>query len=219
MEATAMYAFNATNREELSFPAGVVLKILEDDDKDWYKAEYNGQEGYAPANYVNYVKPDWYMALTKAESIKTLTAKKPNGTFQHPDGAFVVRPSENQRGEKSLSVRIGNDVQHFRILRPPTHDQYFLWNDSPHFTSINQLVAHYHTQSVSKTGNARLRDMKQCRARAEYDFVSRTPEELSLRTGDIINVTSCDDPDWWQGSLERDGSTGIFPANYVTLLQ
>jgi growth factor receptor-binding protein 2 len=219
MEATALYDFSpsSASSDEMAFRGGAVLKVLVDDDKDWFKAELNGFEGYVPSNYIQYNRPSWYMSVSKSESVKLLTAKA-RTAFQHPDGAFVVRPSENQQGEKSLSVRIGNDVQHFRILR--TGDKYFLWKDGPFFTSINQLIDHYHSASVSKTGNARLRDMNIPKAQVHYDFESRSNEELTIRRGEVITVLKMDDADWWEGKLERDGVTfeGLFPANYVSLI-
>ena len=46
----------------------------------------------------------WYMSLSKERTVEILTAK--NGIHpRHPDGAFIVRPSQNQPGEMSLSVK------------------------------------------------------------------------------------------------------------------
>jgi len=57
-----------------------------------------------------------------------------------------------------LLFRINGDVQHFRILRSPDRHQYFLWNNAPHFDTVNALVAHYRSKPVGRTGNAVLRD-------------------------------------------------------------
>jgi len=50
-------------------------------------------------------------------------------------------------------------VQHFRILRSPDRHQYYLWNDGPHFNSVNALVAHYRTTPVNKNGHSVLREL------------------------------------------------------------
>ena len=53
MEAEAKHEFQATAEDELSFPKGATLKILSmEDDKNWYKAELDGKEGYIPSNYI-----------------------------------------------------------------------------------------------------------------------------------------------------------------------
>ncbi|XP_052264886.1 growth factor receptor-bound protein 2-like isoform X4 [Dreissena polymorpha] len=57
MEAVAKHEFNATADDELSFSKGDVLKILSrEDDQNWYKAEFNGREGFIPNNYID-MKP------------------------------------------------------------------------------------------------------------------------------------------------------------------
>ncbi|KAI7865233.1 hypothetical protein BDF14DRAFT_1875630 [Spinellus fusiger] len=48
---------------------------------------------------------------------------------------------------------------------------------------------------------------------ALYDFDAANSDELSIRQGDVIQVTSKEDNNWWQGILNH--RTGIFPSNYV----
>lgn len=55
------------------------------------------------------------------------------------------------------------------------------------------------------------------KAQALYDFDAQSELELSIRVGDIIDVTDQNVADgWWEGSL--NGQTGQFPANYVQLV-
>ncbi|KAK9696804.1 Peroxisomal membrane protein PAS20 [Basidiobolus ranarum] len=59
-------------------------------------------------------------------------------------------------------------------------------------------------------------------ARAMYDFNGDNNVELSLKRGDVIAVLSKTDlngqpSDWWRGRL-RSGQVGIFPSNYVEIL-
>ncbi|KAH8551214.1 peroxin 13 [Umbelopsis sp. PMI_123] len=61
-------------------------------------------------------------------------------------------------------------------------------------------------------------------ARASYDFAAESPMELTLKKGDIIAILSKVDPatgvqsQWWRGRL-RNGTMGLFPANYVEIIQ
>ena len=61
-------------------------------------------------------------------------------------------------------------------------------------------------------------------ARATYDFTGESQMELSLKKGDIVAILSKTDPvtnqqsQWWRGRL-RDGRMGMFPANYVEIVQ
>ncbi|GIX98586.1 growth factor receptor-bound protein 2 [Caerostris extrusa] len=52
MEAVAKHDFNATAEDELSFRKGQVLKILNIEDSDWYRAELDSKEGFIPSNYI-----------------------------------------------------------------------------------------------------------------------------------------------------------------------
>ncbi|SPO20339.1 related to YSC84 - protein involved in the organization of the actin cytoskeleton [Ustilago trichophora] len=51
------------------------------------------------------------------------------------------------------------------------------------------------------------------RVEALYDFQGQEQDDLSFRTGDVIQVTGQADESWWQGSL--NGRSGIFPSNYT----
>ncbi|RHZ77479.1 hypothetical protein Glove_177g134 [Diversispora epigaea] len=54
--------------------------------------------------------------------------------------------------------------------------------------------------------------------RALYDYDAQSHEEISIKEGDIIEVTNRDiGGGWWEGTL--NGRTGQFPANYVTSLK
>ncbi|KAJ3101242.1 hypothetical protein HDU96_010078, partial [Phlyctochytrium bullatum] len=56
--------------------------------------------------------------------------------------------------------------------------------------------------------------------RVLYDFDAEGPGELSIRSGDIINVTVEIDDGWWEGELaDAPGSGGMFPSNYVEVIE
>lgn len=56
-----------------------------------------------------------------------------------------------------------------------------------------------------------------------HDFIGENPIELTIHRGDTIQVLSKVDPatglpcEWWQGRL-NNGTIGIFPANYVQIV-
>lgn len=60
-------------------------------------------------------------------------------------------------------------------------------------------------------------------ARAMYDFTPESSNELVLKRGDVVAILAKTDPItqapclWWHGRL-RDGTMGLFPANYVEIL-
>lgn len=42
--------------------------------------------------------------------------KDARGNYIHPDGAFLLRNSESAPGEFSISVKVREAVQHFKVL-------------------------------------------------------------------------------------------------------
>ncbi|XP_026463789.1 drebrin-like protein [Ctenocephalides felis] len=56
------------------------------------------------------------------------------------------------------------------------------------------------------------------KARALYDYQAADETEITFDPGDIITHIDCIDEGWWQG-LAPDGAFGLFPANYVEIIQ
>jgi len=50
------------------------------------------------------------------------------------------------------------------------------------------------------------------RFKALYDYEAQNPDELSMNTGDIIELIEKEDEAWFKGEL--NGQRGIFPAQY-----
>ncbi|GAA5849460.1 hypothetical protein JCM8547_000459 [Rhodosporidiobolus lusitaniae] len=52
---------------------------------------------------------------------------------------------------------------------------------------------------------------------AEYDYDAVEPNELTFEKGDRFIRVEPIDPDWWLGETD-DGRKGLFPSNYVELI-
>lgn len=216
MEAEAKHDFNTKEPEsELPFKKGDKLLILNyGDPVQWYQAQKDGQSGLVPGNYIEVKKANWYLGR-----VPRLTAESMLMGSDIQDGAFLVRLSESSPNDFSLSVRCGDAVQHFRILRSKDH-KYFLWTDK--FDSLNELVDYYKHESVSRTQQIVLRDMDSAdetfTVEAMYDFEPKDDgeegeTELGFKKGDLILVFDCRDENWWGGRIGQ--RTGFFPKLYV----
>jgi len=210
MEAVAKHDFNATADDELSFRKAQILKVLnKEDDMNWYRAELDGQEGLIPSNYIEMRSHNWYYGrITRADAEKLLSNKH--------EGAFVVRVSESSPGDFSLSVKCGDGVQHFKVLRD-AQGKFFLWVVK--FNSLNELVEYHHSASVSRSQDIKLKEMvpDEFLVQALYDFQPQEQGELEFRRGDVLTVTDRSDQHWWTGEL--GSRRGLFPATYVTPYQ
>ncbi|MCJ1287969.1 hypothetical protein MMC26_007322 [Xylographa opegraphella] len=56
------------------------------------------------------------------------------------------------------------------------------------------------------------------RAVAQYDYEKAEDNELELKEGEQVTNIEMVDDDWWMGENAR-GETGLFPSNYVELVQ
>ena len=56
------------------------------------------------------------------------------------------------------------------------------------------------------------------RALVQYDYEKAEDNELELREGEYVTDIDMVDEDWWMGRNSR-GETGLFPANYVELVE
>ncbi|KAM4698772.1 GRB2-related adapter protein [Rhinophrynus dorsalis] len=209
MEAIAIYNFKTTERDELPFSKGDTLKILNmEDDQNWFKAELFGREGFIPKNYIKVKPHPWYAGRISRQVAEEMLLKR---KFV---GAFLIRESESSPGEFSISVNYGQHVQHFKVLRENS-GFYFLWETK--FSSLNELVDYYRTNSIAKSQQVLLRDEEEKKkvrfVQAQFDFNAGKPTELSFKRGDIIEVLDCSDSNWWTGRIS--GKIGMFPHNYV----
>ncbi|XP_064549482.1 pneumococcal serine-rich repeat protein [Drosophila montana] len=53
----------------------------------------------------------------------------------------------------------------------------------------------------------------------EYEYAAKEPDELDLQKGAIIHRIKQMPGGWWQGTLKATGVTGMFPDNFVRVLE
>ena len=54
-------------------------------------------------------------------------------------------------------------------------------------------------------------------AKVLYQYVAKEPNEITISEGDIIEVYNKDEG-WWNGLNKTTGKTGLFPGNYVAVI-
>ncbi|RXN02122.1 GRB2-related adapter protein [Acipenser ruthenus] len=210
MEAVALYVFQASENDELSFKKGDILKITNmEDDQNWFTAELGGLNGFIPKNYIK-VKPHPWFAGRISRQVAEERLSRPREC-----GAFLVRESESSPGEFSVSVSYGDLVQHFKVMNDG-QGSYFIWEEK--FHSLNELVDYYRTTSIAKGRTVFLRDEERTfekpkQAQALFDFAPQHFSELGFYRGDVIEVLDCSDPSRWKGRCR--GKVGVFPSKYV----
>ncbi|KAK5899227.1 hypothetical protein CesoFtcFv8_008726 [Champsocephalus esox] len=148
MEAVALFSFEASEADEISFQKRDIIKVTEmEDDSSWVTAEIKGKRGYVPENYISLLPYPWFVGrVSRLEAEKRLRWQD--------TGVFLVRESESAPGEFSVSVSYGERVEHFRVLEGG--GQYCIWDET--FCSLNRLVDYYRTHSIAAEKLVFLRD-------------------------------------------------------------
>lgn len=163
----ALYSFTSTNDQELSFEKGDRLEILDrpPSDPEWYKARNNaGQIGLIPKNYVQELSE--YLTQPMGNGIVRNDSTEQNGTcIERPylggkswyygnisraqcdtllnnhglDGDFLIRDSETNGGDYSVSLKAPHRNKHFRVH--VESNMYCIGQRK--FHNLDQLVDHY----------------------------------------------------------------------------
>ncbi|KAG5838594.1 hypothetical protein ANANG_G00225270 [Anguilla anguilla] len=156
---TAMWAFESRADEELSFQEGDLFNII-DRSGDWWtarKVDRNGRilaTGIVPYNYLargeSVEAQPWYFGkINRLEASSQLLAS------ENDEGAFLVRMSERENVGYVLSVKVHNEVKHFKIYQ---NEEQLYVEKTERFTSLMDLVDHFKSHplgvSVQRLGNA-----------------------------------------------------------------
>ncbi|KAJ3345683.1 hypothetical protein HDU91_007268, partial [Kappamyces sp. JEL0680] len=56
-------------------------------------------------------------------------------------------------------------------------------------------------------------------AKVLFDFDAENENELTIRVGDIVDITEEIDAGWWVGTIQGTGQSGMFPSNYTEVLK
>jgi len=216
MEGVGLFTYAGTADDELSFQQGDTLKIISfAEDRNWFKAELQGRQGFVPKNYIKMNDNYWYMGnMSRIDAQQFLLRNDP----KLEDGSFIVRDSESQSNSFAISVRFRDQVQHYKILKNDD-GMYLLW--VVQFESINQLINYHRQNSVARTRTILLKDFiekDQLRTvKAIHDFAPQDIGEIGFSRDDEILVLDDSDSNWWRGRTKKDENfnIGIFPSNYV----
>ncbi|NWH56113.1 GRAP protein, partial [Geococcyx californianus] len=224
MESVALYSFQATEKDELPFQKGDILKAHGEFSRDLTligtdalasSILWGGMWLWGVPRVPCAAEPGaprrWYAGRISRHTAEERLLKCKQL------GAFLIRDSESTPGEFSISVNYGQQVQHFKVLRE-RNGRYFLWEEK--FNSLNELVDFYRTTTIAKKEQIFLQDEGQTQevrrpkfVQAQFNFSAHDGSQLPFLRGDIIEVLEYPDPNWWQGKI--CGRVGLFPRNYV----
>ncbi|XP_046844069.1 tyrosine-protein kinase ABL1-like isoform X2 [Xenia sp. Carnegie-2017] len=137
-----LFDFRGNDDDQLNVVANQEVWILSDNDNgEWCHGQLrNGQKGWLPRNYIARIdsldKHSWYhgqISRIKAEMVLN------SGI----NGSFLVRESEANPGQVSISIRFDGRVYHYRVSKN-AENKLFISAGSK-FSTLPELV-HHHSQ-------------------------------------------------------------------------
>ncbi|KAK7474113.1 hypothetical protein BaRGS_00034642 [Batillaria attramentaria] len=152
-------------------------------------------------------KYSWYFGpLSREETNDILQSKKDSGVF-------LVRDSQSIRGDFVLCVKEDNKVSHYIINRIQVGGVTRFKIGDKEFNDIPSLLSFYKSHYLDTT--TLIRPAPREKLMGKYDFPGRDPEDLPFRKGDILEVISKDEEEWWT-ARDRQGRVGQIPVKYTS---
>ncbi|KAK1175849.1 hypothetical protein AOXY_G567 [Acipenser oxyrinchus oxyrinchus] len=227
----ARFDFEGEHADELTFFEGDVIKLKELVGEEWARGEMNGQTGIFPLNFVEIVeglpppsqqqlghsKP--YISDINQNSLGEIkqTSQFVTSFKARPE---VARPNQWCEAFYDFAGQTNEDLSFFkgdRILITEKVDSDWYRGK---LNGKEGIFPASFVEGPAETVvgvNPQLGGSKTGKAKALFDFVSESEEELSFRTGDVITALESIDAEWFCGELH--GKCGLFPKNYVQVLQ
>ncbi|GIY04618.1 protein nervous wreck [Caerostris darwini] len=186
----ALFSYEATNTDELSFVEQEELELINEGDGDgWVMARnYRGEEGYIPQNYVEVVEPQ------ASES----SSRPPLTSFSSVD---YTMPSEDKEA--------GIDVESQPVSQPETIE-----------TNAEPVISELATTEIQRPTELPYDErISCCQAIYDYEATCDEELSFyEGQIIKILRKKVCDvDDGWWEGEI--DGLVGLFPSLVVEELK
>ncbi|CAO2628007.1 Tyrosine-protein kinase FRK [Lemmus lemmus] len=214
----ALFDYEARTEEDLSFRAGDKLQVLDTSHEGWWLARHLEKQlqGYIPSNYVAedrtlQAEPWFFGAIKRADAERQLQYS------ENQTGAFLIRESESQKGDFSLSgrriaLRHEGIVKHYRIRR--LDEGGFFLTRRKTFSTLNEFVKVWEGLWNNTTPVA-VKTLKPG-SMDPNDFLREAQIMKSLRHPKLIQlyaVCTLEDPIYIITELMRNGSLQEYLQN------
>ncbi|XP_074130275.1 SH3 domain-containing protein 19 isoform X3 [Sminthopsis crassicaudata] len=217
----ARFEYIGDQKDELSFSEGEMILLKEYVNDEWARGERNGKTGIFPLNFVEIIEDlsDQSTNMAATSSKRTSQNIRSNASSSHLQKDhcygewcealhdFTAETNEDlpfKKGDRILIIE-HLDSDWYRGRLNNTEGIFPAVFVQPCLGSIAE------SKLIPASGR------KKEKAKALYDFHGENEDELSFKAGDIITELESVDEDWMSG--ERAGKSGIFPKNYIQVLQ
>lgn len=211
--AKAIYPWKARQETDLTFDKDETILVKEQQDMKWF-GEANGKSGWFPKAYVKLIGVASKSEVSSAESASA-TMPAATATSNVPGEFYIAVYTYTSEEPSDLTFNEGDMI----YVTAATGDWWTGTISDQGKTGIfpANYVKKLEIQPEQK--NTTLKKPEIARVIAPYTATGTG--QLSLETGNLINVRQKSPRGWWEGELQVRGQKkkiGWFPANYVKLL-
>ncbi|XP_060788993.1 tyrosine-protein kinase Lyn-like isoform X2 [Neoarius graeffei] len=153
---TALFSYQAENKNELTFKKGDKFLIL-NENEDWWKAKSlsSGKVGLIPSNYIKLEKEDietkdWYF-----KNVSRITAERNLLSPANKPGAFLIRQRSYSMSVRDVGPNGSAVVKHYKIRLLENGGFYI--SSRITFKTLDDLIAYYRKEAnglCRRLGNA-----------------------------------------------------------------
>uniref|UniRef100_A0A3P9CT29 Osteoclast-stimulating factor 1 n=1 Tax=Maylandia zebra TaxID=106582 RepID=A0A3P9CT29_9CICH len=216
----AAFSYVPQHEDELELKIGDVIEIIAEVEEGWWEGVLNGKTGMFPSNFTKEILTDSETpsldsqeenrsGRTNVLCIICVYVDKDSPSSESDGGDSRSETGSEIPPKKLRGFGFGNIFKDQPIkLRPRSMD----------VDSEVDKVSHTHPAVfVSFHSNKALFLIIICKVLFPYE--AQNEDELTIKDGDIINIITkdCADAGWWMGEI--GGRQGVFPDNFVKLLE
>ncbi|XP_034428867.1 SH3 domain-containing kinase-binding protein 1 isoform X2 [Hippoglossus hippoglossus] len=211
----AAFSYVPQHEDELELKIGDVIDIITEVEEGWWEGLLHGKTGMFPSNFTRVVvaESDTDTATSQEELRSSRSSKDSPGS--ESDGGDSR--SETGSGEivpkKVRGFGFGDIFKDQPIkLRPRSMEI-----DSEGDKVNEGKAASVAPETMKTEPDNKTKGREQCKVLFPYD--GQNEDELSIKEGEIVNIITkeCADAGWWMGEI--GGRQGVFPDNFVKLLE
>jgi len=230
-KAKALYSFEATQSDQLSFSEGEILTVIEQEGDGWIKAQIGPKIGLVPEDYIkildNNINKSTTISSTNSNAVsaaisnnvvKRKPVQKTSSTNLSSVSSVVALFDYNASDSSELNFKIGDVIEVIKTGDSKENIKNQWWTGKNKSTGQTGQFPVIFTKgwdtSKSKTTKAAPKD-KVLKVKALYNYEATCEGELSISVGDIITVTNTNtgSSSWWEGTGPK--GHGQFPSMYV----
>ncbi|XP_041817395.1 SH3 domain-containing kinase-binding protein 1 isoform X2 [Chelmon rostratus] len=214
----AAFSYVPQHEDELELKIGDVIEIIAEVEEGWWEGFLNGKTGMFPSNFTKEIltesdTPSIDTPTSQEELRSRHTSKDSPGSESDGGDSRSETGSGEIQPKKVRGFGFGDIFKDQPIkLRPRSMEV-----DSEGDKAIEGKAASIAPETMKTEPDSKAKGREQCKVLFPYE--AQNEDELSIKEGDIVNIITkeCADAGWWMGEI--GGRQGVFPDNFVKLLE